>query len=133
MRGNRGILENLGILTAGQVSAQLLNVWALVFLADRLGAHWFGVVQVGVAFMGYALVVAEGGMFAFGIREVSRLDDSRTVFDYAGRHAAQPVALSRTCRPSASTASKQASAVWITSASSTGLAEPMASIPTWWN
>ncbi len=87
MRGNRGIVENLGILTAGQVSAQLLNVWALVFLADRLGAHWFGVVQVGVAFMGYALVVAEGGMFAFGIREVSRLDDSRTVFDYAGRHA----------------------------------------------
>ena len=51
MRGTRGVLHNLSILTTGQVASQLLNVWALVFLADKLGAHWFGVVQIGVSVM----------------------------------------------------------------------------------
>lgn len=83
MRGSRGLLHNLGILTVGQVVSQLLNVWALVYLAGRLGAHWFGVVQVGVAFMAYALVAAEGGLFALGVREVARLDAPGRVLAYA--------------------------------------------------
>ena len=33
MRGTRGIVHNLGILTAAQIAAQLLNLWALVYLA----------------------------------------------------------------------------------------------------
>ncbi|HPF70783.1 MAG TPA: oligosaccharide flippase family protein [Candidatus Krumholzibacteria bacterium] len=83
MRSSRGLLHNLGILTVGQVVSQLLNVWALVYLAGRLGAHWFGAVQVGVAFMGYALVAAEGGLFALGVREVARLDAPGSVLRYA--------------------------------------------------
>ena len=86
MRGTRGVLQNLSILTAGQVASQLLNVWALVFLADRLGAHWFGVVQIGVTFMSYALITAEWGMAQLGIREVSRLDDLTTVRRYVREH-----------------------------------------------
>ena len=86
MRGSRSIVHNLGILTAAQITAQLLNVWVLVFLADRLGAHWFGVVQVGVAFLAYALTTAEWGMFALGVREISRLDAPAEVLRYARTH-----------------------------------------------
>ncbi len=86
MRGQRGVLHNLGILSAGQVLSQLLNVWALVYLAGHLGAHWFGVVQIGVTFMAYALITAEWGMMSLGIREVSRLDDLGSVRTYTREH-----------------------------------------------
>ncbi len=86
MRGTRGVLHNLGILGVGQVAAQLLNVWALVFLAGYLGKHWFGVVQIGVAFMSYALITAEWGLMSLGIREISRLDESPAIFRYACTH-----------------------------------------------
>jgi O-antigen/teichoic acid export membrane protein len=87
MRGRHGMLRNLGILTAAQVVAQLLNVVALVYLARRVGAHWFGVLQVGVAVMAYALIIAEWGLFSSGVRAVSRLDRPVDVRLYARRHA----------------------------------------------
>ena len=86
MSGRQGVLHNLSMLAVGQVASQLLNVWALVFLADRLGPHWYGVVQVGVAFMAYACVIAEWGLFSLGIRETSRLDDPDQVLTYARHH-----------------------------------------------
>ena len=86
MRGTRSTLQNLSLLTFGQVSSQLLNVWALVFLAGYLGAHWFGVVMIGVAFMGYALVAAEWGMFSLGIREISRLNEPQEILRYSRSH-----------------------------------------------
>ena len=91
------MLTSLGILSAGQVASQLLNMAALVYLADRLGAHWFGVVQVGVAVMSYALIVAEWGMMNLGIREVARLDQPpairRYVREHTGMMALQAVAV----------------------------------------
>ncbi len=86
MRGTKGVLHNLSMLTAGQVASQLLNVWALIYLTQHLGAHWFGVVQIGVTFMAYALITAEWGMFNLGIREVSRLDDSPGLLSYVRSH-----------------------------------------------
>jgi len=86
VRGRRGILQNIGILTLGQALGQLLSVVALVFLADHLGAHWFGVVQIGVTFMAYALIVGEWGMMSVGIREVARLDDLDAVRTYVREH-----------------------------------------------
>lgn len=86
MRGKKGILYNLSILSVGQVVSQLANMVALVFLADYLGAHWFGIIQVGVAFMSYALITAEWGMMSLGIREVSRQDDPRQIFTYCRQH-----------------------------------------------
>jgi len=86
MRGTRGIFHDLSVLSIGQVLGQLLNVWALVFLAGHLGAHWFGVVQIGVTVMAYALITAEWGMMSLGIREVSRLDDLPSVHRYARQH-----------------------------------------------
>lgn len=86
MRGRRGILQNIGILTLGQALGQVLSVVALVFLADHLGAHWFGVVQIGVTFMAYALIVGEWGMMSVGIREVARLDDIGSVRTYVREH-----------------------------------------------
>ncbi len=86
MRGTRGVLHNLSILTTGQVASQLLNVWALVFLADKLGAHWFGVVQIGVSVMAYCLITAEWGMMSLGTREVSRLNNLAEIKTYARTH-----------------------------------------------
>jgi len=86
MHGRQGLLHNLSILTAGQVVSQLANVAALVYLANTLGDRSFGVVQIGVAFMGYAVIIAEWGMFSLGIREVSRLDDPAAIGTYARRH-----------------------------------------------
>jgi O-antigen/teichoic acid export membrane protein len=80
------LARNLGALTAGQVVAQLLNLVALVYLARHLGAHWFGVVQIGVAFSAYALLVAEWGMMGLGVREVARLDRAADVKRYAETH-----------------------------------------------
>lgn len=86
MRGKKGILYNLSILSVGQIVSQLANMAALIYLADYLGAHWFGVIQVGVAFMSYALITAEWGMMSLGIREVSRKDDPGEIFTYCAQH-----------------------------------------------
>ncbi len=86
LRGRRGILHDLGILTLAQVAAQLLNVVALVYLARLVGAAWFGVLQVGVAFSAYALIAAEWGMWALGIREIARLDGRAEIRGYAAVH-----------------------------------------------
>ncbi len=86
LRSQKGILYNLSILSLGQVVSQLANMAALIYLAGYLGAHWFGVIQVGVAFMSYALITAEWGMMSLGIREVSRLDDTQRIFTYATQH-----------------------------------------------
>lgn len=82
MQEKQGLLHNLGFLTLGQVASQLLNVWVLVFLAGTLGPHRFGVVQIGVAFMAYALIIAEWGMMSLGVRDLSRLSDPKSVLDY---------------------------------------------------
>jgi len=86
MHGQKGLLHNLSILTVGQIVSQLANVAALVFLADILGPHRFGIIQIGVAFMSYALITAEWGMMSLGIRELSRLDDPGNIFKYATEH-----------------------------------------------
>ncbi|PID80119.1 hypothetical protein CSA17_04475 [bacterium DOLJORAL78_65_58] len=86
MRGRQGVLYNLSVLSLGQVISQLANLAALLILADQLGAHWFGVVQIGVAFMSYALITAEWGMMSLGIREVSRLDEPDAILRYARQH-----------------------------------------------
>ncbi len=86
LRSTNGVLYNLSILTVGQVVAQLANMAALIFLADYLGAHWFGIIQVGVAFMSYALITAEWGMMSLGIREVSRLEAPPAIAAYVSQH-----------------------------------------------
>jgi O-antigen/teichoic acid export membrane protein len=86
MRGEKGILQNLGILTLAQVAAQLLNVVALVYVARTVGSHWFGVLQIGVAISAYALITAEWGMWALGIRQVARLESPGAVRRYASVH-----------------------------------------------
>jgi O-antigen/teichoic acid export membrane protein len=86
MRGRKGLLHNLSILSAGQVVSQLANVAVLIYLADQLGARDFGIVQIGVAFMGYAMIAAEWGMFSLGVREVSRMDNPHEIRAYARGH-----------------------------------------------
>ncbi len=86
MRGQAGVVRNLGVLTLAQAASQLLNLAALVFLARVLGDRWFGVVQVGVAVSAYALITAEWGMMSLGVRELARLDEPDAVRRYAGVH-----------------------------------------------
>ena len=88
MRPKQGLLQNLGYLTVGQIVSQLLNVWVLVFVARRLGPHDFGIVQVGVTFMAYALITAEWGLMSLGVRDAARLADPEAVRRYAGEQTA---------------------------------------------
>jgi O-antigen/teichoic acid export membrane protein len=83
MQGKQGFLHNLGFLSLGQIASQLLNVWILVFLAGALGPHHFGIVQIGVAFMAYALITAEWGMMSLGIRDISRLPNAASILGYS--------------------------------------------------
>ncbi len=71
----------------------LLSVVALVYIARTVGPHWFGVLQLGVAFSAYALIVAEWGMCTLGVREVARLDSGRAVLRYAQVHVGLMAAL----------------------------------------
>ncbi len=87
-----GVVFNHGILSGGQIVSQLANMAARVYQADKQGAHRFGVIQVGVAFMSYALITAEWGLMSLGIREVSRLEDPRGIATYVSRHMALLVA-----------------------------------------
>jgi len=82
MRGQHSVVRNLGTLTIAQIATQLLNLVVLVYLGRTLDEHWFGVVQVGVAFSAYALITAEWGQIALGVREISRLDDPAQVLRY---------------------------------------------------
>ncbi len=93
MRGRSSIFRDLGILTAAQIAAQLLNLVALVYIARQVGARWFGVLQIGVAVSAYALITAEWGMFNTGIREMARLERKDEVLAYARRHTGLLAAL----------------------------------------
>jgi len=64
----------------------LLSVVALVYIARTVGPHWFGVIQLGVAYMAYVLIVAEWGMGTLGVREVARLTGTTAIHDYAAVH-----------------------------------------------
>jgi O-antigen/teichoic acid export membrane protein len=85
-RGRASILRNLGVLTVAQAATMILNVVALVHIARTVGNFWFGVIQLGVAFSSYALIVGEWGMYALGVREVARLDTRAAVRAYADTH-----------------------------------------------
>ena len=82
MGRDSGLLHNLGVLTVAQVLAQLLNLAALVFLARTLGDRDFGLVQVGVAVSGYAMILAQGGLLSLGIREVARVEAPQLIRAY---------------------------------------------------
>ena len=86
MRGQKNLLHNLGVLSATQVLAQLLNLAVLVYLARTLGSHWFGVLQIAATVSFYALIAAEWGLFSLGIREVARLDQPAEVRRYSSLH-----------------------------------------------
>lgn len=82
MGRDSALLHNLGVLTVAQVLPQLLNLAALVFLARTLGDRGFGLVQVGVAVSGYAMVLAQGGLLSLGIREVARFEGPDLIRHY---------------------------------------------------
>jgi O-antigen/teichoic acid export membrane protein len=82
----RTVLANIGVMGVAQAATMLLNVVALVHIARTVGDTWFGVLQWGVAFSSYALIVAEWGTATLGVREVSRLDSAGAVRRYADTH-----------------------------------------------
>lgn len=86
MADRPSMLKNLGILTVAQAATMLLNIVALVYIARTVGAHWFGVIQLGVAFLAYVLIIAEWGMGTLGVREVARLTDRKAIYTYACEH-----------------------------------------------
>jgi len=81
--GQRAVLRNIGVLSVAQVATMVLNLAALVHIARTVGEDWFGVLQWGVAFSAYALIVAEWGLGYVGVREVAREREPAAVRAYA--------------------------------------------------
>jgi O-antigen/teichoic acid export membrane protein len=71
------------VVGVAQLVTMALNLVALVVIARTVGETWFGVLQWGVAFSAYAMVIAEWGLPVLGVREVARLAP-----DAIGRYAA---------------------------------------------
>lgn len=84
--GQRAVLRNIGVLSLAQVATMLLNLAALVHIARTVGETWFGILQWGVAFSGYALIVAEWGLGFVAVREVAREPRPQAVRIYAEIH-----------------------------------------------
>jgi O-antigen/teichoic acid export membrane protein len=82
----RAVLRNMGVLGLAQVATMLLNLAALVHIARTVGETWFGILQWGVAFSAYALIVAEWGLGLVAVREVARETRPQAVRTYAGTH-----------------------------------------------
>lgn len=91
--GQRAVLRNIGVLSLAQAVTMLLNVVALVHIARTVGETWFGVLQWGVAFSSYALIVAEWGLGTLAVREIARLDAATQVRRYAETHLGLLLAL----------------------------------------
>jgi len=79
---DKKLIKEISILTATQAAGQILNLVAIVFLARFLGESDFGMLQVCVAVMAYALIVSEFGLFAVGSRTVARLSDLKELREY---------------------------------------------------
>ncbi len=84
--GQRAVLRNIGVLGLAQAATMGLNLVALVVIARTVGETWFGVLQWGVAFSAYAIIVAECGLATLAVREVSRLEGPAAIHRYAGTH-----------------------------------------------
>ena len=81
--GQRAVMRDIGVLGVAQAVTMLLNLVALVHIARTVGDTWFGVLQWGVAFSAYALIVAEWGLGTLAVREISRLDAIAAVRAFA--------------------------------------------------
>ncbi len=84
--GQRAVLRNIAVLGVAQAATMLLNLAALVHIALTVGDTWFGVLQWGVAFSAYALIVAEWGLATLAVREISRLPSTAAVQSFARTH-----------------------------------------------
>jgi len=79
---DKKLIKEISVLTVTQAAGQIINLVALVFLARFLGESDFGMIQVCVAIMSYALIVSEAGLFAIGSRAVARLSNLSDVAEH---------------------------------------------------
>jgi len=79
---DKKLIKEITVLTATQAAGQIINLVALVFLARFLGESDFGMIQVCVAIMSYALIISEGGLFAIGNRAVARLSNLSDISEH---------------------------------------------------
>jgi O-antigen/teichoic acid export membrane protein len=77
--GGRRVWQDIGLLAAGQVIAQLANLVSLAVVARLLSVGEFGLIQVAIAVVAYLMVAAELGLFTHGVRELSRLTDAMAI------------------------------------------------------
>lgn len=72
-------LHNILRLAAGDFLGKTLNFLAFVYLARVLGVSGFGVLEFAVAVLSYFLLVADGGLELWAIRETARTPDARVL------------------------------------------------------
>jgi O-antigen/teichoic acid export membrane protein len=63
--------KNFIYLFSGDVGSRLLGFLATVYLARILGTSGFGIINIGLAILSYALIVGDGGLQYLGVRETA--------------------------------------------------------------
>jgi O-antigen/teichoic acid export membrane protein len=69
------ILRNLFILAIGDLGSKLLGFAAIAYMARILGPDNFGLVSIGLAVLGYMVLLSSPGVHLYGTRSVASGDD----------------------------------------------------------
>jgi O-antigen/teichoic acid export membrane protein len=72
MNTSRRILKNTGFLMISNVISYFLYLWAVMIMANYLGAHDYGIITLGFSFNGIVCILCDLGLGMLTVREVAR-------------------------------------------------------------
>jgi O-antigen/teichoic acid export membrane protein len=82
----KNVLHNLVVLAIGDVGSKILGFIAVAFIARTLGPENFGFINIGLAVLGYLILVSSPGVHLYGTRSVAagEIDTAQIVVSITG-------------------------------------------------
>ena len=82
----KNVLRNLFVLALGDIGSKLLGFFAVVYMARTLGPENFGFINIGLAVLGYLILVSCPGVQLYGTRSVAsnEVDTAQIVMSITG-------------------------------------------------
>ncbi|MFI5251581.1 MAG: oligosaccharide flippase family protein [Bacteroidota bacterium] len=77
-------MENFLLILAGDIARRLLGFLAVAFLARKIGAEGFGIINIGFAVLSYTLMASSAGLHSLGTREIAKGNSDDIVGDIIG-------------------------------------------------
>src|SRR6266705_3315310 len=75
----RRLSRNFFSIILSDIGRRLLGFFAVAYLARKLGAADFGVINIGFTVLSYAMMISAGGLTVLGTREAARGEISMLV------------------------------------------------------